>query len=107
MPPAALPAVLTPNLLISIQSNSTLPKHSWYLITGVTLSVLNRPDEIPKVFNHSLEHDIDGTNTKSTHAQKLEITRRLREGLIKSAAVVGLPKVRTNHKRTLNTGHVS
>lgn len=107
MPSVALPAVLTPTLLKSIQSNSTLLKHSWYLITGVTLSVLNRPDEIPKVFNYSLEHDIDGTNSKSTHAQKLEIARRLREGLIKSAAVAGLPKVRPTHKRTLSTGHVS
>ncbi|KAK5018259.1 hypothetical protein LTR39_001083 [Cryomyces antarcticus] len=59
MPPALppLPTILTPTLLSSIRTHPQLPQHSWYFIAGVTLSVINRPDEIPNVFNHALEND--------------------------------------------------
>lgn len=62
--------------------------------------MLNRPDEIPKVFSYALEHGADAANDKVPgqkeleHAEQLRIARKLRESLVKSAAIVGLPKVR-------------
>jgi hypothetical protein len=95
MPPLnRLPAIITPPLLASIRGHPQLPKHSWYFIAGVTLSVINRPDEIPKVFKFAIEHGVGPTeNIKPAHPEQLQIARKLREGLIKSAAIVGLPKV--------------
>jgi len=94
MPPLTLPAVLTPALLSSIRAQPRLPNHTWYFIASVTLSVINRPDEIPKVFNYALEHGVDPLdNAKPNHDEQLKVARKLREGLVKSAAVIGLPKV--------------
>ncbi|KAL8670926.1 MAG: hypothetical protein Q9168_004558 [Polycauliona sp. 1 TL-2023] len=73
-------------LLSSIRLTPNLPPHSWYIISSVTLSVLNRPHEIPHVLQHALEKDVDSTHTQ------LDIARRIREALIKSAAIGGLPK---------------
>ncbi|KAF2419605.1 hypothetical protein EJ08DRAFT_702784 [Tothia fuscella] len=84
MPPS-LPSIVTPALLTSIRTHPLLPRHTWYYITSVTLSCLNRPDEIPTVFKHAVEDE-------SREAEQLRIIRRMREGLVKSAAVVGLPK---------------
>lgn len=87
-------AVITPSLLASIRGNPQLPKHAWYFIAGVTLSAINRPDEIPKIFKFALEHGVGPfENTKPAHAEQLQIVRKLREGLIKSGAVVGIPKI--------------
>lgn len=73
-------------LLSSIRRNPSLPPHSWYLIAGVTLSALNRPDDIPNVFQNALE--LDGGSTQS----QICIARRMREALIKSAQIGGLPR---------------
>lgn len=95
MPPLNhLPAIITPSLIASIRGHPQLPRHSWYFIAGVTLSVINRPDEIPKVFKFAIEQGVGPTeNIKPAHPEQLQIARKLREGLIKSAAIVGLPKV--------------
>jgi len=92
MPPAA---IITPALLKSLRTHPHLPSHTWYFIASVTLSALNRPDEIPHVFNHALEHDLGWPeNGTPAQADQLRIARRIREGLVKSSAVVGMPKVR-------------
>ncbi|KAK4996362.1 hypothetical protein LTR66_004020, partial [Elasticomyces elasticus] len=109
-PTTALPTILTPALLKSLRTHPALPLHSWYFIAGVTLSVLNRPDEIPRVFDYALEHDgrgdgedADGEGGAAVkgggggkgargRAERLVVARRFREGLVKSAAIVGLPK---------------
>jgi len=94
MPPINLPAVVTPSFLSSIRGHPQLPRQSWYFIAGVTLSVLNRPDEIPKLFTFALDNGVDpATNARLAHTEQLQVARRLREGLVKSAAIVGLPKV--------------
>ncbi|CAL8575429.1 hypothetical protein XPA_001352 [Xanthoria parietina] len=73
-------------LLSSIRLTAHLPPHSWYIVSSVTLSVLNRPEEIPHVFQYALEKD--GGSTQ----KQLDIARRMREALVKSAAIAGLPK---------------
>ena len=53
MPPP-LPPILTSSLLQSLKSQPHLPPHTWYLLASVTLSVLNRPDEIGRVVKYAL-----------------------------------------------------
>ena len=118
-----LPPLLTQSLLHSIRTQPHLPPHAWYFVTGVTLSILNRPDELPKVLSHALKlgagsgsdserfnlsnNNTGGTATESIEArdhdsgsgsttsreEQILIARKLREALIKSAAIGGLPKV--------------
>ncbi len=90
-----LPAVITPALLSSIRRHPHLPRHTWYYITATALTALNRPDEIPKVYKHALDHGPDGVDATPDHGEQLTISRRMREALLKTAAVVGLPKVNT------------
>jgi hypothetical protein len=60
----------------------------------VTLSCLNRPDEIGKVWEWAVENGADdNAGAKMAELEQLKTVRRVREGLVKSAAVVGLPKV--------------
>ena len=89
-----LPRVFSPALLNYVRSHPQLPSHSWYFIAGVTLSVLNRSDEIPIVFQQALEKGGGKEDTPPEHAEQLMIARKMREGLVKSAAIGGLPKVR-------------
>ena len=93
MPPVKLPSFLTPALLSSIRGQPQLPYHSWYFIAGVTLSVLNRPDEIARVFSHALETGPGHTNRKPEHDEQLQMARKMREALVKAAPIGGLPKV--------------
>ena len=89
-----LPRIVSPALLSYLRGHPQLPTHSWYYIAGVTLSVLNRPDEIPLLFQHALDPGGAKDDAKMEHAEQLMIARKMREGLIKSAAIGGLPKVR-------------
>lgn len=76
------------SLLSSIRLTPHLPPQSWYLIAGVALSTLNKPDEIPHVFHYAMEKDAGSTETP------INIARRMREALVKASAIGGLPKVR-------------
>ena len=93
MPPSALPALLTPALISSIRGQPHLPRHSWYFVTGVTLSILNRPDEIASVFKVALEKGPSHHDSSPGHDEQLLMARKLREALIKAAPISGLPKV--------------
>jgi hypothetical protein len=91
-----LPEIATPVLLSSVRNHSHLPPHSWYFIAAVALSILNRPDEIPKVFRYALEKGagpgLDATTTPD-HAEQLQIARKMREALVKAIPIGGVPKV--------------
>lgn len=88
----ALPAIVTPTLLTCIRRHPNLPRHTWYFIAATTLSILNRPDEIPKVYNHALDIGDDRVDPVPGQDERLRISRRIREALIKAAAIGGLPK---------------
>jgi len=88
----SLPSIVTPSLLSKIRSYPHLPPNVWYFIAGTTLSTLNRPDEIPKVFQHAIEKGTGAKDSTPSDKEQLQIARRTREGLIKSAAIIGLPK---------------
>ncbi|KUJ20926.1 uncharacterized protein LY89DRAFT_778571 [Mollisia scopiformis] len=110
-----LPPLITPPLLRYLRQHPQLPKNTWYLIAAVTLTILNRPDEIPTVYRHALEHvtssNVPGSESQSSSAydvhagdftnsvgkaklnEELRILRRTREALLKTSAVAGAPKV--------------
>ena len=88
-----LPTVLSPALLSSIRTHPHLPRHSWYFITGVALSALNRPDEIPLVFKEALAKGAGLGDSEPSHSEQLTIARKMREALVKAAPIAGLPKV--------------
>jgi len=93
MAPSSLPRIFSPALLGFLRGHPSLPAHSWYFIAGVTLSIINRPDEIPIIFQHALEKGGGTEVSTPEHAEQLIIARKMREGLVKSAAIGGLPKV--------------
>lgn len=87
-----LPSIITPALLSTIRRQPNLPHHTWYFITATTLSILNRPDEIPKLYKFVLDHGAGSTDSTPTSDEQLKISRRLREALVKAGAIGGLPK---------------
>lgn len=97
MASSSLPKVLSPALLSYLQSHPHLPSSTWYFIAGVTLSVINRPDEIPTVFKYALDKGGGRIPTKPSHDEQLKIARQMREALVKTAPIGGLPKVNQSH----------
>lgn len=91
----ALPPIITPALLSSLRRHPHLPRNTWPLIAATALSALNRPDEIPKVYTHVLEHGLGPQDAEPGAEEQLSISRRVREALVKSASISGLPKVRS------------
>ena len=55
--------------------------------------MLNRPDEIPKVFNYAIERGAGNVDSTPEHEEKLKIARKTREALVKLAPIGGLPRV--------------
>ena len=107
MPPVH--PIITPSFLTSLRATPHLPRRTWYFISTVTLSMLNRPEEIWRVFTAALENatvegrgaDVEMTERRQTgHGEDDEredallVARKTRDALIKSIAVGGLPKVR-------------
>lgn len=88
-----LPAIVTPALISSVRRHPYLPRNTWYLIAAATLSVLNRPDEIQKVYKHAIDNGGDYFDTVPSEDEQRRISRRIREALIKSSAVGGVPRV--------------
>jgi len=74
------------------QVTSSLPKHSWYFIAATTLSIINRPDEVPKVYKYALDNGVSENSSKPGHDEQLKISRRMREALIKASATGGVPR---------------
>ena len=99
MPPVS---VITPALLSSIRGQPHLPRHAWYLLTGVTLSVLNLPHEIPTVYKYAIEKGAGNCDMKPGPDERLEVTRKMREALVKAAPIGGLPKVLRHMRRPVS-----
>lgn len=93
MSPVALPSILSDSLLTSIRNNVRIPKDTWYLITATVLTILNRADEIQKVYEHAIKFGGSHIQCEPDSEEKLKITRRIREALIKASVVGGMPKV--------------
>ena len=84
--------IITPSLLTAIRNQPHLLKNTWYIVSGVTLSALNRPDEIPNIFQHAITKGGDSVDCQPGRVEQLAIARQMREALVKSAAICGLPR---------------
>lgn len=89
----SLPPIITPSLLSSIRRHPYLPRNTWYFIAATTLSILNRPDEIQKVYKHAIDNGGDYFDLTPSEDEQRRISRRIREALIKSSAIGGMPRV--------------
>lgn len=77
-------SLLTPKRLVKLGSYAHLSTN-WHFLSAATLIVLNRPKEIPVLYSHVMEQ-----SPKEQHAQ---LTAQFREGIFKTAALIGLPRV--------------
>lgn len=95
--------VITPALLDALRSHPGLPDDAWYLVVVTALCVLNRPEGIPLVYTHGVANSRHGTTVDGSEVaddkEQLRIVRRMREALLKTSAIGGLPKVRSNKAR--------
>lgn len=85
--------IITPTLLESIRQHPNLPDHVWYMVAITVLAILNRPEEIPAVYKHVLDHGPGARNKAPSPEEQLTISQRIREALIKASTLGGLPKV--------------
>ncbi|KAE8448138.1 hypothetical protein EG329_009742 [Mollisiaceae sp. DMI_Dod_QoI] len=88
-----LPSLFTAPLLQYLRQHPQLPKNTWYFIAAVTLTVINRPDEIPIIYKHALDHVTTHYEGQVKLDEELKVLRRMREALLKTSAVTGAPKV--------------
>ena len=114
--PTSLPKIITPTLLSYLRSHPSLPPQSWYYISAVALSAINRPDEIGAVFRDAVDRiggerignngsrEEDGTVRKREREEQMKVARRMREALIKGGVVCGLPKVSAHPSPSTNQG---
>lgn len=77
-------SILTAQRLAKLAKYPLL-ESSWYFVAAATLSVCNRPDEIPILYKYVLDHTPDRANQE-------KVTSQFREALLKGAALAGLPK---------------
>ncbi|KAF3912250.1 hypothetical protein AA313_de0201398 [Arthrobotrys entomopaga] len=108
-------ATLSTAFLTKIRTYPSLPSHTWYYITLITVSICNRPELIGSVLSHAFAHSAIPGSTDAAYVKEerawlarnpgklgrqddegresaLRILRRCREGLVKSGAIGGLPK---------------
>ncbi|CAN8095581.1 unnamed protein product [Discula destructiva] len=89
-------SVITPDLLDTLRSQPDLPEDIWYLMVATCLAILNRPEEIQTVYKHAVGpgHGPAGSQNGATlpDQEQLRIARRLREALLKTSAIGGMPK---------------
>lgn len=92
-------SMITTELLDSLRCQTDLPDDVWYLVVATALCVLNRPEEIPVVYTHAVGRGLGSSGSQNGaeavgDQEQLRIARRMREALLKTSAIAGLPKVR-------------
>ncbi|CAN6610890.1 peroxisomal protein 2 [Trichomonascus vanleenenianus] len=79
--------VLTPERLKQLASYPLLSS-SWYFVAAATLNVCNQPDDIPLIFQYMMSQP----QVKGNREAEKEVIQKIREALLKCAALSGLPK---------------
>lgn len=75
--------ILTPARLARLASYPHLAKN-WHYLSAAILSVCNHPQEIPALYKYAMEH--------VGESEQADVTSQMRESLLKSAALIGLPR---------------
>lgn len=89
----ALPNPSATAFLDALRSQPDLPDDVWYLITATALCILNRPEHIPAIYTHAIAtHASSSSSSSPAEQEQLRIARRLREALLKTSAIGGMPK---------------
>lgn len=76
--------ILTPARLQTLSSFPLLSSN-WYYLAAATFSVCNAPEEVPVILEYMLQKT-------SGQTQQFEVAQKIREAILKSAALGGLPK---------------
>lgn len=76
-------SVFTPARLNALKSWPHL-KNSWHYLAATTLSVYNKSADIPILYQHAMKDTAD--------EDQLKLTSQFRESILKSAALIGLPR---------------
>lgn len=71
--------------LLKMEKWDNLPAKTWYLIGSVTLSVSNKPECVAEIYNYVV-------NSMNLFNDRVECTLRIREAIMKSAPLAGVPK---------------
>lgn len=77
-------AILTTARLAQLAATPLLGS-SWYYVAAATFSVCNQPEEVPRIFDYMMDR------TEGLEPQ-FQVAQKMREALLKSAALGGLPK---------------
>lgn len=91
-PATPMPKIVTASLLSYLRSHPTLPPQTWYYISAVALSAINRPEEIGVVFRDAMER-VTAQGEEQRQEEQIRVARRMREALVKGGVIGGLPKV--------------
>lgn len=85
-------AIITPELLDTLRGDPNLPDDVWYLVVATALCILNRPEEIQTIYTY-----VVAPTNQENEDEQLRIARRLREALLKTSAIGGMPKVSSQY----------
>ena len=71
----------------------------WYLVAAVAANAANEPEAVPIVFLaalHGLQaiQSVTGVAGDAAREQRLQLARKIREGVLQSGVLCGFPKVR-------------
>ncbi|GMF49811.1 unnamed protein product [[Candida] boidinii] len=78
---------------------------NWYLIAAATLTVCNKPDEIPKIYHFVLQNELNlkrsnKSNFNDLHNNVLRILNNFKE--LQSNGEISIPNTNTNTNNTSN-----
>ncbi|KAF5324755.1 hypothetical protein D9611_004187 [Ephemerocybe angulata] len=77
--------------LASGGTNSSAISNPWYIVTAVALSASNKPDGVPRVFEHMLSQELKD-HASDSQEDRLILARKFREAIFKSGLISGYPK---------------
>ncbi|KAF5100048.1 hypothetical protein D0Z03_000883 [Geotrichum reessii] len=84
-------AILTPARLQTLAKFPHL-QNTWHFIAAAALSVCNEPNEIPGLYEHVINSLVSSSVPETPNAERLRVSKQFREAILKSAALVGLPR---------------
>ncbi|CAO3624135.1 unnamed protein product [Cunninghamella blakesleeana] len=76
--------------LPKLYKNTDINKESWYLVASVIMTTLNQPQDISQVYYQVVQTTSTFGNNEEAHKA---FVLRIKEGILKSSPIIGIPKV--------------